>query len=40
MKRYWKDKLYKKYTKKANELKKAFDKYAWDGEWFWQSNKR
>ena len=33
------DKLYKRYTNKANELKKAFDKNAWDGEWFWRATK-
>jgi cellobiose phosphorylase len=34
-----KDTLHKKYSKKAIELKKAFDKYAWDGEWFWRASK-
>ncbi len=33
------DKLCKKYSKKALELKKAFDKYAWDGDWFWRASK-
>ena len=33
------DKLSKKYSKKALELKKAFDKYAWDGDWFWRASK-
>jgi len=34
-----KNNLYKKYSKKAAELKKAFDKYAWDGEWYWRATK-
>jgi len=34
-----KDDLYKKYLLKASELKKAFDKYAWDGEWFLRATK-
>lgn len=34
-----KDNLNKKYLKKAAELKNAFDKYAWDGEWFWRATK-
>lgn len=34
-----KDKPHKKYSKKAAEIKKAFDKYAWDGEWFWRATK-
>ncbi len=34
-----KDNLHKKYSKKANDLKKAFDKYAWDGEWFYRATK-
>lgn len=34
-----KDNLYKKYSKKAADLKKAFDKYAWDGEWYWRATK-
>jgi len=29
----------KRYKLKANELKKAFDKYAWDGEWFYRATK-
>jgi cellobiose phosphorylase len=33
------EKLYKRYSKKSIELKKAFDKYAWDGEWFWRATK-
>ena len=33
------EKLYKRYSKKSVELKKAFDKYAWDGEWFWRATK-
>ena len=33
------DKLYKRYKRKADDLKKAFDKYAWDGEWFWRATK-
>jgi cellobiose phosphorylase len=28
-----------KYLKKANELKKAFDRYAWDGQWFYRATK-
>ncbi|HRN26735.1 MAG: glycosyl transferase family 36 [Ignavibacteriaceae bacterium] len=31
--------LHKKYSKKAIELKKAFDKNAWDGEWFYRATK-
>jgi cellobiose phosphorylase len=31
--------LYKKYSKKSAELKKAFDKNAWDGEWFYRATK-
>ena len=27
------------YDSKADELKKAFDKYAWDGEWYWGATK-
>jgi len=34
-----KDSLQKKYSKKATDLKKAFDKYAWDGEWFYRATK-
>jgi cellobiose phosphorylase len=34
-----KNNLYKKYSKKAYDLKKAFDKYAWDGEWYWRATK-
>ncbi len=33
------EKLYKRYSYKANELKIAFEKYAWDGEWFWRATK-
>jgi cellobiose phosphorylase len=31
--------LAKRYSEKAKELKKAFDNYAWDGEWFWRATK-
>ena len=34
-----KDNLQKKYSKKATDLKKAFDKYAWDGDWFYRATK-
>jgi cellobiose phosphorylase len=34
-----KKKLASRYLKKANDLKKAFDKYAWDGEWFYRATK-
>jgi cellobiose phosphorylase len=34
-----KDNLYKKYSKKSVELKKSFDKNAWDGEWFYRATK-
>ena len=34
-----KNNLHKKYSKKASDLKKSFDKYAWDGEWFWRATK-
>ncbi len=30
---------YKRYKRKASDLKKAFDKYAWDGQWFWRATK-
>lgn len=33
------DKLYKRYKRKAADLKKAFDNYAWDSEWFWRATK-
>ena len=33
------DKLSKRYKRKADDLKKAFDKYAWDDEWFWRATK-
>lgn len=29
----------KRYAQKAVKLKKAFDKYAWDGEWFYRATK-
>jgi cellobiose phosphorylase len=32
-------KLAKRYRQKANELKKAFDKYAWDGKWYFRATK-
>lgn len=31
--------LASRYLKKANDLKKAFDKYAWDGDWFYRATK-
>jgi cellobiose phosphorylase len=31
--------LASRYLKKANDLKKAFDKYAWDGNWFYRATK-
>lgn len=31
--------LSKKYLSQALKLKKAFDKYAWDGEWFYRATK-
>jgi len=34
-----KNNLHKKYSSKASDLKKVFDKYAWDGEWFWRATK-
>ena len=34
-----KKKLASRYLKKANDLKKAFDKYAWDGDWFHRATK-
>ena len=34
-----KNNLHKKYSKKASDLKKSFDKHAWDGEWFWRATK-
>jgi cellobiose phosphorylase len=34
-----KNKLAKRYEQKAVKLKKAFDKYAWDGEWFYRATK-
>jgi cellobiose phosphorylase len=33
------DKLHKRYLNKAEQLKRAFDKYAWDGKWFWRATK-
>ena len=34
-----KKKIASRYLKKANDLKKAFDKYAWDGDWFYRATK-
>ncbi|MCJ7552821.1 MAG: glycosyl transferase family 36, partial [Ignavibacteriaceae bacterium] len=34
-----KSNLHKKYANKASELKKAFDKNAWDGDWFYRATK-
>lgn len=34
-----KKKIASRYLKKANNLKKAFDKYAWDGDWFYRATK-
>jgi cellobiose phosphorylase len=31
--------LASRYLKKVNDLKKAFDKYAWDGYWFYRATK-
>jgi len=31
--------LASRYLKKANDLKKAFDKFAWDGDWFYRATK-
>lgn len=31
--------LYNRYNQKAIKLKKSFDKYAWDGNWFWRATK-
>jgi len=31
--------LASRYLKKANDLKKTFDKYAWDGQWFYRATK-
>ncbi|MCX8104923.1 MAG: GH116 family glycosyl hydrolase [Ignavibacterium album] len=36
---YGKKKFAKRYKQKATQLKKAFDKYAWDGEWFYRATK-
>ncbi len=33
------EKLSRRYNKKADKLKAAFDKYAWDGEWFLRATK-
>jgi len=33
------EKLSRRYSKKADALKKAFNKYAWDGEWFFRATK-
>jgi cellobiose phosphorylase len=33
------EKLYKRYFKKSIQLKRSFEKYAWDGEWFWRATK-
>lgn len=33
------EKLSERYFLKASELKKAFDKHAWDGEWFYRATK-
>ncbi|MFN3871598.1 MAG: GH36-type glycosyl hydrolase domain-containing protein [Ignavibacterium sp.] len=32
-------KFAKRYKQKAAELKKSFDKYAWDGQWFYRATK-
>lgn len=32
-------KLAKRYKQKASQLKKAFDKYAWDGQWYFRATK-
>jgi cellobiose phosphorylase len=34
-----KNKLAKRYNQKASKLKESFDKYAWDGEWFFRATK-
>lgn len=34
-----KENLSKHYSEKSSELKDAFNKYAWDGEWFWRATK-
>ncbi len=34
-----KKRLAQNYSQKAKELKKAFDKYAWDGDYFWRATK-
>ncbi len=33
------DKLSKRYKKRADKLKEAFDKHAWDGDWFYRATK-
>ena len=33
------DKLAKRYKKKAEKLKEAFNKYAWDGDWYYRATK-
>ena len=33
------DKLAKRYKKKADKLKEAFNKYAWDGKWYYRATK-
>jgi cellobiose phosphorylase len=33
------DKLAKRYSLKAKKLKEAFNKYAWDGKWFYRATK-
>ncbi|MCX7610730.1 MAG: glycosyl transferase family 36, partial [Ignavibacterium sp.] len=37
--KYKRHQLSKKYIQKAKLLKKAFDKYAWDGNWFFRATK-
>ncbi len=34
-----KKRLAQDYSEKAKALKKSFDKYAWDGDWFWRATK-
>ena len=34
-----KKELQNRYNKKADELKQAINKFAWDGEWFWRATK-
>ena len=33
------EKLAKRYKKKAEKLKEAFNKYAWDGDWYYRATK-